>query len=392
MTSNRHSDGRGTTAVTIMRDSTGFILSLLAGKDGYKDFHAADANAVVEASRLVVEAAAVLSVAVEAVHACKIDVIYDPLLDLKTKAAALTRAIFPDDDGGAFRQILSDRGSELVTVRWQMSEPGQLEIAIPWNLLWLPETKEWLGEVAMVRPDRAYRSTGKITRFDDPMLQVGYAESQLSSNPRTLGPRVANDREAVARLVGKVGQVDPLAIFSLGPLSPQEAGVFSRWLSLPRNLFHFSCNAASIGADFAAREIALRSDAIANDDHLAKHVAPIGSAMLNIRNGSTAPAYRGTSFAQALRQRGTPAVCSANLVVGDHFGSLFARTLYRQLPHRAYNFFAAVRKTQLSLTRRFGHPLALFYLFEGDIDTVIRNGWTGTPRLRLVPSNEPLGA
>lgn len=246
---------------------------------------------------------------------------------------------------------------------------------IPWNLLWLDELGCWSGEVAMFRrPYPILRASREIDHFGKPGCSLlGYAEDDRLASARAdlMGQRVRHEEYwAADDLVedGR-GQVDTLEVLRPGKLSGEDADLLHQWLARRRDLLHFNCHSDPPKSGGAV-EFGLRNKAIADTGHM-QFVPPGSVVFLNICRSAVHPKNDDLGLTAALHKRSARGACGTTHAIGDRFATLFVRMLYKQLRLNQFSLFEAVRATQRKLTKRLAHPMALFYVFEGDPDLIV---------------------
>lgn len=248
---------------------------------------------------------------------------------------------------------------------------------VPWNLLWLEEAQCWSGEITMFRRSHAIvrKAITNKTLGKPGISLLAYAEDdQLGSARKSSTAPLSRGEElwAADRLVGS-GIVDTLQDLGSGPLSASDKVLFSRWLARYRHLVHFNSHSKGDAKRRVPSDFRLRSGALADGAHL-KGMRPYSTAFLNICRSAVHPVDDDFSLTAALHDRNARAVCGTTHTISDGFATLFARVLYAQLPRCDFNLFEAVRITQGKLTNKLLHPMALFYVFEGDPGLIVGEG------------------
>jgi hypothetical protein len=248
---------------------------------------------------------------------------------------------------------------------------------VPWNLLWLEEAQCWSGEITMFRRSHAIvRKAIANKKFGKPGVSLlAYAEDdQLRSARKSSTAPLSRHEElwAVDRLVGS-GIVDTLRDLSPGALSAPDTNLFNQWLARYRHLVHFNSHSKGDAKRRIPSDFRLRRGALADGGHL-KGMRSYSTAFLNICRSVVHAVDDDFSLAAALHDRKARAVCGTTHAISDGFATLFVRTLYDQLPRCDFNLFDAVRMTQKKLMKKLHHPMALFYVFEGDPSLIVGEG------------------
>jgi len=266
-----------------------------------------------------------------------------------------------------FYEALRAAGDPIVDVLW-MDAP----LPLPWHLLWLEKPGIWLGELTMFRTARKAPIMRPIPgRLRPPLkINVGYAEDDALSTARKdwSGPSSEGEEvHAVERLVARRGgDILVLAEMSAGPLDARETDRLNTWLSRGNHLFHFNCHSEPPRTHKDLERIFVRSGAEMTVGNLQGNLNPSGAFILNICSSAGGKHDDSRSLAAALRDRRVRALCAVTNKMSDRFGTLFIGRMYDELPEAEHNLFAAMRSAQLKLTQESRHPLALYYVFEGD--------------------------
>lgn len=292
--------------------------------------------------------------------------------DLRQAGADLASLLLsPGDDEARAKFLWVLDSCDLVQIH--AADPTFL---IPWNLLWIEQVQRWSGEIAMFR--RAYpivaAPIGNAHFGRKGCGHVGYAEDDGLMSARKLDKPILRSEElwAVDRLVGE-GIVDTLCEFAPDTLSAEDRDLLDQWLAKKRDLLHFNCHSEGNAGHKVPSDFRLRRGAIANGDHL-RGVAPGAVAFLNICRSAVHRSDDRLSLSSALHSGRARAVCATTHNLSDGFATLFVRVVYRRLAACNYNFFEAIRMAQQLLMKQLHHPMALFYIFEGDPELILGQG------------------
>lgn len=281
---------------------------------------------------------------------------------IRRRARSLATAVMPEID--RFATMLGDAGIDHVMLG---SDHGELRF--PWALLDVDGT--WLGEVAMFSRTRAMKTmtrTGATDREPEP-TNVGYAEDDALPSSRHSGAKGEKEYDVVGARFG-TAQIDELPGLSPGPLSGNDEHLFLDWLGRSRSLFHFNAHQEDEDDD-GFPSVRLRSGASASSSVLADDLALHSPVVLNVCSSGVGVSGDSKSFAFRLRKSQSPAICSTTGVVTDKFATDFARALYEEAGFVDLNLFKAVRRAQRRLLKETKHPMALFYVFEGDMSQAL---------------------
>jgi hypothetical protein len=296
--------------------------------------------------------------------------------ELRAKSRELAELVFPtkttEQREDRSRFIAALKCCEIVQF-----ETDEISFSIPWNLLWLDDEDCWSGEMVMFCRiyDFVPRSFDETRFAKKGCSTLGYVEDdRLSSARADLDAPLARNEElwAAHRLVG-TGLVDTLKPLGPNRLSLEDIDDLNQWLSKPRNFLHFNCHSEGVGEEDEFSDFGLRRQAIATAENL-QHVRGGAAAFLNICRSAVHALDDDLGLSAAIHSRGARAVCATTHLLSDRFATLFVRTVYKGLANENYNLFRALRKAQRKMMRSLDHPMALFYVFEGDANFVIGEG------------------
>lgn len=238
------------------------------------------------------------------------------------------------------------------------------ELRFPWGLLRFDG--RWLGEIVMFANERESTSVPRsgALRNSRP-LSAGYAEdSHLPSSRGRCARGALEEMSALEKLVGVAG-VTTLAPLSAGRVDAQTKATIDQWIGTSRSLFHFHAHQEpKDGAGYPSMR--LRDRASVSSKDLTDKIYCYAPVVLNVCSSGVGVHGDDESFAAQLRLRGSPAICSTTGEVTDRFATTFVHALYDEASKAGTTMFQAVRRAQIRLLKETQHPMALFYVFEGD--------------------------
>jgi hypothetical protein len=339
---------------------------------GFKAFETSPTHILADAAKTFNDAANALHLTVEGWDASEMTHNRADVERFRQASRAVLHELFPRGPE-PFLEMLESESVEIVDVRWMTDLP----IVFPWNLLWIEERGQWLGELAMFRTEWDHMLRTRHSLFDEPrQVSAGYAEDDglaCAKGDWSAGATTSPEHEysAMLELVNDERFVDVLEQFTPGQLTPAERDIFSTWLARGRHLFHIAGHALPVSTARELEKVQLRRGAWIDADDIPDSVTPTGAFVLNICSSAVGCHSDSNTLAHRLRQRRVRAICATTNTISDRFGTEFAKAMYREMPKASFNLFDAVRSAQTGMLAACEHPMALFYVFEGDPGFVV---------------------